>query len=118
MIDANDLVTSDQPEFPADLQEVAEAAGAKFVPTALKSSFGWGRIAEKTVTENGGDASLITDFLRGLVLVETPEQARAALDSVIKKFGRAEKPPSDRTCCRPASTPCSRATSPGTPTSS
>lgn len=82
--------TTFRPTYDAGMAEAAKAAGATFKPGGLKSDPGWGRIAEKTVADNGGWAGKLKDFIRGTIIVETQEQARAARDAVIAKFGVAE----------------------------
>lgn len=79
-----------KPKYDAGMQEIADQVGVQFQPTGLKSDSGWGRIAEKTVADNGGHADRLKDFVRGTIVVETPEQAEAVLNSVLEKFGQAE----------------------------
>lgn len=80
-----------KPKFDAGLDEIAKQIGATTKLPGLKSKSGWGRIAEKTVADNGGDAAKLKDFVRGTIVVETPEQAQAAMDAVLAKFGQAPK---------------------------
>ena len=80
-----------KPKFDAGLNEIAAQLGVTTKLPGLKSKSGWGRIAEKTVADNGGRAEALKDFVRGTIVVETPEQAQAALDAVLAKFGQAPK---------------------------
>lgn len=78
-----------QPELNRHVTEIAAAVGGAARLGEPKARKGFGRIVEKTALDNGGDPSRLKDMARAGILVDTPDQARAALAAVLARFPQA-----------------------------
>lgn len=76
------------PVFDADMREIADSVGGKAIVAPLK---GVGRASAKIVSDYSGDASRITDLVRGTIEMPSHEDAAVVLAKLREKYGEPVK---------------------------
>jgi hypothetical protein len=78
-----------KPEFDAAVRQIAEAIGGDVKLAPLK---GIARSVEKIVADYGGDPTKLKDTLRATIVIDSPQQARAAVAAIRQVFDVVGEP--------------------------
>lgn len=76
------------PTYEADLSEIAASIGGRAIVAPLK---GVARASAKVKSDYGGDATRITDLVRGTIELPDVASANAALERLIERYGQPVK---------------------------